>query len=268
MRVSAKMMAIGLLLLRFLTTWRIPKSTRGVSCTKKNHARIQRQKALGCWECFALVKVTSIIEKYLKIMMAFNLLDLHHLLDIGRGTLKSWWARLERSSLRVGRMIAPKLRSPMIALNSSRVGHNSTPLNSVAVRRRGSFTLIWWKKEIQEKPRGMRASLKLRLSLLIHIETSKWVSSAIGDLTECFLGLNHVLWRFGSPLQLFYSERSRLWFFCLATCVHMVLIAYARSMPAYARARLCVPRFIRVSNSLSYLECGFLTKAFLMTSMA
>ena len=48
----------------------------------------------------------------------------------------------------------------------------------------------------------------------------------------------------------------------------MVLIAYAWSMPAYARAHLCVPRFIRISNSLSYLECDFLTKAFLMTSMA
>ena len=83
-----------------------------------------------------------------------------------------------------------------------------------------------------------------------------------------FPGIKPCFMKVWKPLQLFYSERSRLWFFCLATCVHMVLIAYARSMPAYARARLCVPRFIRVSNSLSYLECGFLTKAFLMTSMA
>ena len=38
----------------------------------------------------------------------------------------------------------------------------------------------------------MRASLKLRLSILIHIETSKGVNFAIGHLIECFLGLNHV----------------------------------------------------------------------------
>ena len=69
-----------------------------------------------------------------------------------------------------------------------------------------------WKKEIQESLRGIKASLKLRLSLLIHNETSKGVNSAIGDLTECFQGLKHVLWRFGSLLWLFYSERSQLGF--------------------------------------------------------
>ena len=39
----------------------------------------------------------------------------------------------------------------------------------------------------------MRASLKLRLSLLIHIETSKEVNSAIWDLTDWILGLKYVL---------------------------------------------------------------------------
>ena len=69
-----------------------------------------------------------------------------------------------------------------------------------------------WKKEIQESLRGIKASLKLRLSLLIHNETSKGVNSTIRDLTECFQGLKHVLWRFGSLLWLFYSERSQLGF--------------------------------------------------------
>ena len=39
----------------------------------------------------------------------------------------------------------------------------------------------------------MRASLKLRLSLLIHLETSKELNSTIGDLVEWFLGLKHIL---------------------------------------------------------------------------
>ena len=151
-------------------------------------------------------------------MKTFNLMDLNHLFAMARGTPKIWWARSERSSSRVRRMIALKSCSPMIAPYSSIVGHNSTPLNwktrqvriqnSVAACRRGPSTLIWWKKEIQERPRGMKASLKLRLSLLIHIKTSKEVNSTIRNLIEWFLSLKHVLWRFGSLSRLFYSEKS------------------------------------------------------------
>jgi len=141
------------------------------------------KKTLRWWEHFILANGTSFLEKYLKTMKTFILLDLHHLFVIARGILKSWLVWSERSSSRVGRMIALKLCSPKIAPNYLRVGHNFTPLNwktcqvgiqnSVAAHRRGSSALICWKKEIQERPRGMRASLKLRLSLLIHIETSK-----------------------------------------------------------------------------------------------
>ena len=165
-----------------------------------------------------------LLRKYLKTMKTFNLLDLHHNLAIARGTPKSWWDRLEWSS--------------------SRVGHNSTPLNwktcqvgiqsSVVARRRGSSILIWWKKEIQERPRGMRASLKLRFCLLIHIETSKEVNSTIEDHVEWFLCLKHVLRRFGSLSWLFYSGKSLLGFFCLVACMVMVLDAYAWSKPEYA----------------------------------
>ena len=168
---------------------------------------------------------------------------------MAKGTLKSWWANLERSSSRVGRMIAPKSCSPMIASNLSRDGHNSTPLNwkkcwvgiqnSMETHIRGSFTLIWWKIEIQEKLRGMKESLKLRLRLLIHIETSKGANSTIVNLTECFLGLNHILWRFGSLPRLFYSERSWLGFFCLVACIRMVLDAYAWSTPTYTCVYAC-----------------------------
>ena len=264
-------MAIGLTLSKLLIIWTIPGSTQGASYTKKNLVRMQKQKVLGWWERFAPAKGTSILEKYLKIILAFNLLDLHYLLAIVRGTPKSWWPRSKRSSSRVGRMIALKLCSPMIAPNFSRMGHNSTPLNwktcrvriqnLVVASRRGSFTLIWWKREIQESPRGMKAYLKLRLSLLIHAKTSKRVNSTIKGLTECFLGLKHILWRIGSLLQLFYSKRSRLGFFLFdGMCMH------GQCLRMHKCAYVCM--FIRVSDSLSYLECDFLTKASLMTPMA
>ena len=152
LRVLAKIMAIRLPLPKFLTTWRIHGSTRGVSCTKTNLARMQRKKALRWWERFTPANGTSFLEKYLKTMETFNLSDLHHLLAMAGWTPKSWWARSEKSSLKVGRMIASRLCFPMIAPNSLRVGHNSTPLNwktcwvgiqnSVTTRRRGSSTLI------------------------------------------------------------------------------------------------------------------------------
>ena len=178
---------------------------------------MQRQKALKWWECSVPVKGTFFFEKYLKTMEMFNFLDLHHRLAISRGTPKSWWASSERSSSRVGRMIAPKSHSPMIALNSSIVGHNSTPLNwktwrvgiqnSVATHRRGSSTLVWWMWEVQKRPRGMGASLKLGLSLLTYKETSSAENFAIGNLKDCRLGSKLVSWRFRDFSQLFYSKK-------------------------------------------------------------
>ena len=112
-------------------------------------------------------------------------------------------------------------------------------LHSVAARRRGSSTLIWWKKEIQERPRGMKASLKLRLSLLIHIETFKEVNSAIGNLVEWFLSLKHILWKFASLSRLFYSRKGWQRLLCFAACVCMVLNAYPRSKPLYTYACTC-----------------------------
>ena len=49
-------------------------------------------------------------------------------------------------------------------------------------------------------------------SFLIQANTSKGVNSTIRKLGMYFLDLKHVLWRFGSLLWLFYSERSQLGF--------------------------------------------------------
>ena len=89
---------------------------------------------------------------------------------------------------------------------------------------------------MQEKPKRMKASLKLGPSFLIHSKTSKGVMP-LESLKECFLSLKYVWWRFGGPQWLFYTWIGRLGFFWTMTHIHRVKAMYAWSRPAYASAR-------------------------------
>ena len=141
----------------------------------------------------------------------------------------------------------------MIAPNSSRVGYNSTPLNwktcqigiqsLVATRRKGSFTLIWYKKKRKR-------------------DQKEWEIQPLGDFTECFLSLEHILWRFEGLLQLFYTKESWLGFFLFGSMrthgqsyVHMVNTNVCKLAYAHARSHID-------SNSFSYFGLWFLHQGF------
>ena len=87
---------------------------------------------------------------------------------------------------------------------------------------------------MQERLRGMKASLKLGSSFLIHVETTKGVNPAIGKPWEVFYELRTRFGRVWRPPTtiLYIKEWTRV--FWPTACVRRVKAAYAWSTPAYA----------------------------------
>ena len=132
--------------------------------------------------------------------------------------------------------------------------------NSVAVCKRGSSTLIWWMWEMQERPRGMRVSLKLRLSMLTHKETSSGENSDIRNLKDCLLGLKYILWGFRDILRLFYNKKCRLGLLPTTISAHSQSMGmHSPSMGVYTWKYVCA-WFLGFLDSFSFLECGSYNK--------
>ena len=87
---------------------------------------------------------------------------------------------------------------------------------------------------MQERLRGMKASLKLGSSFLIHVETTKGVNPAIGKPWEVFYELRTRFGRVWRPPTtiLYIKEWTRV--FWPTACVRRVKAAYEWSTPAYA----------------------------------
>ena len=88
---------------------------------------------------------------------------------------------------------------------------------------------------MQERPRGMKASLKLGPSFLIHVEITKRVNSGIGKPWEVFFELRTRfvrVWR--APMaSLYLKEETRVFYFttCLyrVKCITWSILAYVAS---------------------------------------